>query len=66
MSKLTNLVDNIKFAVESALFSLQNKVLNVVEYVKYDVLKKDYELPEFKFEDEAPKKKKKKTKKKKK
>lgn len=66
MSKLTDLVDSIKFAVEDVVYSIKNKALNVVEYIKYDVLKKDYDLPEFNVEEEAPKKKKKKSKKKKK
>jgi len=70
MSKLSDLVGSIKFALEDVVYSIQNKVLNIYEYVKYDILKKDYDLPEFKIEDdiieEAPKKKKKTKKKKKK
>lgn len=72
MSKLLDLVDRVRFAVEDVVYSVKNKVLNAIDYVKYDVLKKDYNLEplEFKFEDEeekAPKvKKKKKSSKKKK
>jgi len=66
MSNLTDLVDRVKFALEDAVYSVKNKILNVVDYVKYDVLKKEYDLPEFTIDDEAPKKKKKKSKKKKK
>jgi hypothetical protein len=70
MSKLTDIVDNIKFTIEDAVYFLKNRVLNVVDYVKYDVLKKDYDLPEFNIENDevekAPKKKKKKSNKKKK
>lgn len=69
MSKLSDLVGSVKFALEDAVYSIKNKVLNVYEYVKYDILKKEYDLPEFKIEDDIAKetpKKKKKTKKKKK
>lgn len=59
------LVDTVKFAAEDAVYSVKNKVLDAVDYVKYDVLK---QYPTFAddFIEKQPKTKKKKTKKKKK
>ena len=66
--KILDAVEAVKWKLEDLVFTAKNKALDVVEYVKYDVLKKD--LPNFDFldkkEEAAPKKKKKKTKKKKK
>ncbi len=59
------LVDTVKFAAEDAVYSVKNKILDAVDYVKYDVLK---QYPTFAddFIEKQPKAKKKKTKKKKK
>ena len=65
--KILDAVEAIKWKLEDLVFTTKNKVLDVAEYVKYDVLKKD--LPDFDFlnkEEAAPKKKKRKAKKKKK
>lgn len=62
--KILDAVDAVKWKLDDLVFTVKNKALNLVEYVKYDVLNKD--LPEFNFEESAPKKKKKKAKKKKK
>jgi len=65
--KILDAVEAVKWKLEDLVFTVKNKVLDVTEYVKYDVLKKD--LPEFNLdlEEDKPKKtKKKKTKKKKK
>ena len=65
VDKIVVLVDTVKFAVEDAVYSVKNKVLDVVDFVKYDVLK---QYPTFAddFIEKKPKAKKKKTKKKKK
>jgi len=65
--KVLDAVETVKWKLEDLVLTAKNKALDVVEYVKYDVLKKD--LPNFDFlneEEAAPKKKKKKSKKKKK
>ena len=61
MSNLIDLVDKVKFAIEDVVYSVKSNILNVVDYVKYDILKKEYSFPEFNnyTEEEAPKKKKK-------
>ena len=65
IDKVMTLVDTVKFAAEDAVYSVRNKVLDAVDYVKYDVLK---QYPTFAedFTDKQPKAKKKKTKTKKK
>jgi hypothetical protein len=65
VDKIVALVDTVKFAAEDAVYSVKNKVLDVVDFVKYDVLK---QYPTFAddFIEKKPKAKKKKTKKKKK
>jgi len=65
--KILDAVETVKWKVEDLTFTVKDKALSLVEYVKYDVLKKD--LPNFDYlneEEEAPKKKKKKKTKKKK
>ena len=70
--KIQIITETIKWKVEDILFSLKNKGLDLVEFVRYDVFKQN--LPELDFdfgsdveEPKKPKKKKKnKTKKKKK
>jgi len=65
--KILDAVEAVKWKLEDLVFTAKNKILDVVDYVKYDVLKKD--LPKFNLDldEEKPKKsKKKKTKKKKK
>ena len=65
VDKIVALVDTVKFAAEDVVYSVKNKVLDVVDFVKYDVLK---QYPTFAddFTEKKPKAKKKKTKKKKK
>ena len=65
--KILDTVETVKWKVEDLTFTVKDKALSLVEYVKYDVLKKD--LPNFDYlneVEEAPKKKKKKKTKKKK
>ena len=64
--KVLGAVEAVKWKLEDLVFTVKNKTLDVVEYVKYDVLKRD--LPNFDFlnEEKTAPKKKKKTKKKKK
>ena len=65
--KILDAVETVKWKVEDLTFTVKDKALSLVEYVKYDVLKKD--LPNFDYLneiEEAPKKKKKKKTKKKK
>lgn len=62
--KILDAVEVVKWKLDDLVFTAKNKALDVVDYVKYEVLKKD--LPEFNFDEPASKKKKKKTKKKKK
>jgi hypothetical protein len=65
--KILDAVETVKWKVEDLTFTVKDKALSLVEYVKYDVLKKD--LPNFDYlneVEEAPKKKKKKKTKKKK
>jgi len=67
LDKILDAVETVKWKVEDLTFTVKDKALSLVEYVKYDVLKKD--LPNFDYlneVEEAPKKKKKKKTKKKK
>jgi hypothetical protein len=66
--KILDAVETVKWKVEDLTFTVKDKALSLVEYVKYDVLKKEYSFPELNTytEEEAPKKKKKKKTKKKK
>lgn len=66
MNNLIDLVDKVKYAIEDAVCSVKCNILNAVDYVKYDVLKREYPMPAFFVDEEAPKKKKKSKKKKKK
>lgn len=66
VDKIAFLVDSVKFAAEDAIYSVKNKVLDIVDYVKYDVLKRYPTFADEFIEEEKPKAKKKKTKKKKK
>lgn len=64
--KILGVLDSVKYRIDDVVFHVKNSVYDLVDYVKYDVLKKD--LPEFNLDldEEKPKKsKKKKTKKKK-
>jgi len=65
VDKIAYLVEAVKFTAEDVVYSVKNKVLDVVDFVKYDVLKR---YPTFTddFIEEKPKAKKKKSKKKKK
>ena len=64
--KILSAVDDVKFKLDDLVLTAKLKAYDLVDFVKYDVLKKD----EFSYLDEQveekPKKKKKKTKKKKK
>jgi hypothetical protein len=65
--KILDAVETVKWKVEDLTFTVKDKALSLVEYVKYDVLKKDLPNLDYLNEvEEAPKKKKKKKTKKKK
>ena len=65
--KILDAVETVKWKVEDLTFTVKDKAFSLVEYVKYDVLKKDLPNLDYLNEiEEAPKKKKKKKTKKKK
>lgn len=66
VDKIAYLIQAVKFTAEDVVYSVKNKVLDVVDFVKYDVLKQYPTFANDFIEEEKPKAKKKKTKKKKK